>query len=79
MWNECVISTASSLALQGPEFVVEFYKAVPRLLRRSLRDFDDGTRARVNRLISVWDERKVTLRMGINYLSFTHVKPLVSA
>ena len=47
---------------------MEFYKAVPRSLRRSLREFDDGTRARVNRLISVWDERKVTVRSGAVYL-----------
>lgn len=57
---------------------MEFYKAVPRSLRRSLREFDDGTRARVNRLISVWDERKVTLRIGIKFLPFTHARPLIS-
>jgi hypothetical protein len=78
-----VISTASSLALQGPEFVVEFYKAVPRTLRRSLRDFDEGTRARVNRLISVWDERKVTFEdRELNILAalnlFTRVNRLIS-
>jgi hypothetical protein len=61
--------------VQGPEFVVEFYKAVPRSLRRSLRDFDDSTRARVNRLISVWDERKVTIRIGIKHL-YIHLRQL---
>lgn len=45
-------------AMQGPEFVVEFYKVMPRSLRHSLKHFDEATRGRVNRLIGVWDERK---------------------
>lgn len=49
----------SCLWEQGPEFVVEFYKVIPRSLRHSLKHFDEATRNRVNRLIGVWDDRKV--------------------
>ncbi len=48
--------------MQGPEFVVEFFRILPRSLKHSLKHFDEPTRARVNRLVAVWDERKVRTR-----------------
>ena len=44
---------------RGTEFLAEFYKVLPRALRHVLAKGDDKTRAAVNKVIRVWDERKV--------------------
>lgn len=44
---------------KGPEFVNEFWKALPSALQDLVENGDDNTRSTVNRLISIWEERKV--------------------
>jgi regulator of Ty1 transposition protein 103 len=44
---------------KGPEFVNEYYRTLPKLLKRTLKGADERTRRAVERLIDVWTERKV--------------------
>lgn len=44
---------------KGPEFVVEFYKVLPRALRHFLSKADDKSKSSVNKVIKVWEERRV--------------------
>jgi len=44
---------------KGPEFVVEFYKVLPRALRHFLSKADEKSKASVNKVIKVWEERRV--------------------
>lgn len=46
---------------KGPEFLAEFFRVLPRALRHMLSKADDRTRASVNKVVRVWDERKVRL------------------
>lgn len=44
---------------KGPEFVVEFYKVLPRALRHFLSKADEKSKTSVNKVIKVWEERRV--------------------
>ena len=44
---------------KGLEFKVEFSKLLPRALQHMSREKDDSFRKSVERVISVWEERKV--------------------
>lgn len=44
---------------KGPEFQASFFNVLPRALKHALKDFDDTSRGKVSRLITVWDDRKV--------------------
>jgi len=44
---------------KGPEFVTEFYKVLPRALRHFRTKADAAGKARVDKVIKVWEERRV--------------------
>jgi hypothetical protein len=44
---------------KGPEFITEFYRILPRALRHMLARSDEATKARVDKVIHVWEDRKV--------------------
>ncbi|DBB11868.1 hypothetical protein WJX82_003153 [Trebouxia sp. C0006] len=44
---------------KGPEFVHEFYKTLPRAVKHLLKHGDDKVKRAVNRLVDIWDDRKV--------------------
>jgi CID domain len=44
---------------KGPEFVVEFYKVLPRALRHFLSKADEKSKSSVNKVVKVWEERRV--------------------
>ena len=46
---------------KGPEFVHEFYKTLPRAVKHLLKHGDDKVKKAVNRLVDIWDDRKVSL------------------
>ena len=46
---------------KGPEFVVEFYKTLPRAVKHLLKHGDDKVKRAVNRLVDIWEDRKVRL------------------
>lgn len=45
---------------KGPEFVHEFYKTLPRAVKHLLKHGDDKVRRAVNRLVDIWEDRKVS-------------------
>ncbi|GAB4818397.1 hypothetical protein N2152v2_005443 [Parachlorella kessleri] len=44
---------------KGPEFVTEFFKVLPRALRHMLSKADEKTATSVNKVIRIWEERRV--------------------
>lgn len=44
---------------RGPEFVVEFFRVLPRCLQHVLSKADASTRAKIHKVIKVWEERSV--------------------
>lgn len=44
---------------KGPEFVTEFFKVLPRALRHMMLKADERTAASLNKVIRVWEERRV--------------------
>ncbi len=48
---------------KGPEFVHEFYKTLPRAVKHLLKHGDDKVKRAVNRLVDIWEDRKVSARM----------------
>ena len=45
---------------KGPEFVHEFYRTLPRAVKHLLKHGDDKVKRAVNRLVDIWDDRKVS-------------------
>ena len=48
---------------KGPEFVVEFFKTLPRAVKHLLKHGDEKVKRAVNRLVDIWEDRKVSLQI----------------
>jgi len=44
---------------KGPEFVAEFFKVLPRAIKTTLVSCDAPTRAKIEKIVDVWENRKV--------------------